>query len=82
MQERTFGETEEISRLHARPQAACDGYGPCDRAVLLAVLELLDDIIDAYAPAPNRRLAVTDAICGMLRAPIAADHAARQRPVV
>jgi hypothetical protein len=77
MQER--GETEEIRRLHDRLQAACNGYGPRDRVVLLAVLELLDDIIDAYAPTPNRRLEVTDEICGMLRAPIAADHAARQR---
>jgi hypothetical protein len=77
MQERD--EAEEIHRLHDRLQAACDGYGPCDRVVLLAVLELLDDIIDARAPTPNKRLAVTDAICGILRAPVAADHAARQR---
>jgi hypothetical protein len=77
MQERD--KAEEIRRLHDRLQAACDGYGPCDHVVLLAVLELLDDIIDAYAPAPDKRLAVTDEICGMLRAPIAADHAARQR---
>jgi hypothetical protein len=74
-------ELREIRELRDRLQAACGDRGPCDRIVLFAVLELLDDIIDARASSPEMRLAIVDEVCSMLRAPIAAELAARQRPV-
>jgi hypothetical protein len=54
--EKSETELQEIRELHDQLQGACGKRGPCDRVVLFAVLELLDDIIDARASSPRQRL--------------------------